>query len=108
MVDEGKGRPNPSRDRNEGKHRRRTVEKSCVTFLLCHPGWCIHKSDVQNKCDDDTHTHTHTHIYTVVPIIAIVRGTGTPAICFLFVELLRQVGTTRFLGVMAVKVGFSS
>ena len=28
------------------KHRRRKVEKSCVTFLLCDPGWCVHKSDV--------------------------------------------------------------
>ena len=36
--------------------------ESCVTFLLCDPGWCVHKSDVQNKwdCDDNTHTHRHT------------------------------------------------
>ena len=34
-VDEGKGRPNPSRYKNEGKHSRRKVEKSCATFLLC-------------------------------------------------------------------------
>ena len=40
-VDEGKGRLNPSRDKNEGKHRRRKVEKSWVTFLLCDPGWCV-------------------------------------------------------------------
>ena len=32
MVDEGKGRVNPSRYRNEGKHSRR--KKTCVTFLL--------------------------------------------------------------------------
>ena len=31
-----------------------------MTFLLCDPGWCVHKSDVQNKWDDNTHTHTHT------------------------------------------------
>ena len=30
-VDEGKERLNPSRDKNSGKHRRRKVEKSCVT-----------------------------------------------------------------------------
>ena len=34
-VDQGKGRLNPSREKNEDKHRRRKVdEKSCVTFLL--------------------------------------------------------------------------
>ena len=53
-VDEGKGRLNPSRDKSQGKYRRRKVEKSCVTFLLCDPGWCVHKSDVQNKWDDNT------------------------------------------------------
>ena len=25
-----------------------------MTFLLCDPGWCVHKSDVQNKRDDNT------------------------------------------------------
>ena len=35
-IDEGEGWLNPSRDKNEGKLRRRKVdEKSCVTFLLC-------------------------------------------------------------------------
>ena len=53
-VDEGKGGLNPSRDKNQGKHRRRKVEKSCVAFVLCDPGWCVHKSDVQNKWDDST------------------------------------------------------
>ena len=48
-VDEGKGWLNISRERNEGKRRRRNMEKSCATFLLCDPGWCVHKSDVQNK-----------------------------------------------------------
>ena len=52
-IDEGKGRLKPSRGKNEGKHRRRKVEKSCVTVLLCDPGWCVHKSDVQNKWDDN-------------------------------------------------------
>ena len=27
-----------------------------MAFLLCDPGWCVHKSDVQNKWDDSTHT----------------------------------------------------
>ena len=30
-VDEGKERLNPSREKNEGEHRRRKVGKSCVT-----------------------------------------------------------------------------
>ena len=39
MVDEGKERLNPSREKNKGKHRRRKMnEKSCVTFLLWDPG----------------------------------------------------------------------
>ena len=29
-----------------------------MAFLLCDPGWYVHKSDVQNKWDDNTHTHT--------------------------------------------------
>ena len=59
MVDEGKERLNPSRDKNEGKPRRsKVVEKSCVTFLLCDPGWYVHNPDVQNKWDDNTRTNT--------------------------------------------------
>ena len=27
-----------------------------MTFLLCDPGWYVHKPDVQNKWDDNTHT----------------------------------------------------
>ena len=45
--------------KNYGKHRRGKVEKSCVAFLLCDPGWYVHKPDVQNKWDDNTHTHTY-------------------------------------------------
>ena len=41
------------------KSCRREVEKSCATFLLCDPGSCVHKSDVQNK-GMTAHTHTHT------------------------------------------------
>ena len=37
-------------------HNNRTY---CVTFLLCDPGWCVLKSGVQNKWDENTHTHTH-------------------------------------------------
>ena len=28
-----------------------------MTFLLCDPSWYVHKPDVQNKRDDNTHTH---------------------------------------------------
>ena len=55
-VDEGKGRLHLPHDRNYGKHRRGKAEKSCVSFLLCDPGWCVHKSDVPNKWVDSTHT----------------------------------------------------
>ena len=49
-VDEEKGRLDPSRDKNQGKHHRRKVDEiPCVTFLLCDPGWCVHMSDAQNK-----------------------------------------------------------
>ena len=34
-----------------------------MTFLLYGPGWCVHKSDVQNKWDDNTHVHTNMHSY---------------------------------------------
>ena len=27
-----------------------------MTFLLCDPGWCVHKRDVQDKWDDNTDT----------------------------------------------------
>ena len=39
-----------------------------MTFLLCGPGGYVHKSDVQNESDDNTHT-THTHVYGAVDII---------------------------------------
>ena len=35
-----------------------------MTFLLFDPGWCVYKSDVQNKWDDNTHTHTQTALST--------------------------------------------
>ena len=62
-FDEGKKRlMNPSREKNKGMYRRRKVdEKSSVAFLLCNPGWYVHKPDVQNKRDDKTeNTHTQT------------------------------------------------
>ena len=45
MVDEGKEWLNPSREKNEGTHHRKKVdEKSCVTFLLCDPGWYVQRT----------------------------------------------------------------
>ena len=44
-VDEGKEWLNPSREKNQGTHRRKKVdEKSCVTFLLCDPGWYVQRT----------------------------------------------------------------
>ena len=37
------------------------------SLILCDPGWCVHKSGVQNKWDGIKHTHTfnkHTHTHT--------------------------------------------
>ena len=62
-------------------HRRRKVdEKSCVRFLLCDPGWCVHKSDVQNKWDDNKMYNTH----TVPEVIVILLNT---------VAFVRQIQT---------------
>ena len=48
---------------NSGKHHRRKVEeKLCVTFLLCDPGWYVHKPDVQNKWYDNITHNTHTDL----------------------------------------------
>ena len=50
----GKGMAEPFSRENEGKHRRRKVDKSCLTSLLRDPGWYVHKPDVQNEWDDNT------------------------------------------------------
>ena len=55
-VDEGKGRLNPSRHKNEGKHRGRKVEKSCVTPA----GTSTSLTSRINGMTTHTHTHTHT------------------------------------------------
>ena len=61
-VDEGKGRLNSSRD----KKLRQAPQKEGGE-ILCDPGWCVHKSGVQNKWDDNRHTHTHREC---VPFVA--------------------------------------
>ena len=44
-IDEGKEWLNPSREKNKGMHRRKEEdEKSCVTFLLCDPGWYVERT----------------------------------------------------------------
>ena len=58
MVDEGKERLNPSREKNKGTHRRsKVVAKSCVT-----PAGSSNEFDVQNKWEEKTHTHNTFHI----------------------------------------------
>ena len=45
MVDEGKERLNLSLEKKRGTHRRRKVdEKTCVTFLMCDPGWYVQQT----------------------------------------------------------------
>ena len=51
----GKGKAEScSREKLDKHHRRKVNEKSCVTFLLCDPGWYVHKPGVQNKWEDNT------------------------------------------------------
>ena len=60
-VDEGKERLNPSREKNEGTHRRRKVdEKSCVT-----PAGTSNEPDVQNEWEENTQ-HTHVDFLSVL------------------------------------------
>ena len=68
---------NPSREKNKGMYRRRKVdEKSSVGFLLCDPGWYVHKPDVQNKRDDKTeNTHTHTHNTHIIGVSGSIQRT---------------------------------
>ena len=40
--------------------------------ILCDPGWCVHKSDVQNKWDDSTHLRWRRFVSNQV--IEKVRG----------------------------------
>ena len=37
--------------------------------ILCGPGWCVYKSDVQNKWDYNTNTRalSVSYVFTVVP-----------------------------------------
>ena len=46
--------------------------KSCATFLLCDPGWYVHKPDVHNKWDDNTHTQTR----VVVVVVSHIQRIG--------------------------------
>ena len=50
--------------------------QSCVTLLLCDPGWYIQRTDVQNKREEEAHTqHTTTTI-----------DSSCFFVCFLFVS----------------------
>ena len=76
-VDEGKEWLNPSRDKNKDTHLRKKVdEKSCVTFLLCDPGWYVQRTCVQNEWDENTHTHTHLKEWTDC-VRSDIRAFGT-------------------------------
>ena len=49
----GKGIAESSREKNQGTHRRKVDEKSCVT-----PAGTSNELDVQNEWEENTHTHT--------------------------------------------------
>ena len=57
MADEGKERLNPSREKNLGKHRERKVDEKSCDLAPVWPRWYVHKPDVQNKWEDNTHTN---------------------------------------------------
>ena len=44
--------------------------------ILCDPGWYVHKPDVQNKWEENTHTHTHTHCSAYDTIHALSMPTS--------------------------------
>ena len=83
------------------------VEKSCVTFLLCGPCWYVHKPDVQNKWDGNTHTHTHTDyaegrliaFYFVhhAEVILLRAQDGVLFPCFCIQNLLQMITAQGFL-----------
>ena len=58
-VDEGKEWLNPSREKNQGKHRRRKVEKSCVTPAGTPTNLT---SRINGMTTHTTHTTHNTHI----------------------------------------------
>ena len=59
-ADEGKEWVNPSREKSLGTHRRNKVdEKSCVTFLLCDPGWYVQRTWMSRMDGKKTHTHKY-------------------------------------------------
>ena len=62
-VDEGKELLNPSREKDKGTHRRRKVEKSCVTPAGASTSLTSRINGMT------THTRTHTRAYSMVPCI---------------------------------------
>ena len=70
MVDEEEEWLNPSREKNEGTHRRKTVdEKSCMT-----PAGTSNELDVQNEWEENTHTRcSSTHTTTFVCSVLYVN-----------------------------------
>ena len=56
-------------------------EKSCVTFLLCDPGWYV-QLDVQNKWEENTH-----HVTSIIdPLL------GGPMRVALIDRMIRMTG----------------
>ena len=73
-----------------------------MTFLLFDPGWCVHKSDVQNKCNDNTRT-TFT-VDVTWNIIAIHKWTSADAVPLLHVPPNSGTALGQFLESKSVRL----
>ena len=56
-----------------------------MTLLLCDPGWCVHKSDVQNKWDDNAHAHYYSN--TIIANCRLERFFVKKVVIILYVSL---------------------
>ena len=56
------------------------VKKSCVTFLLCDLGWYVHKPDVQNEWDDNTHKYCVKHLIDGFVNLNVAVGIPRPVV----------------------------
>ena len=99
-----------------------------MTFL-CDPGWCVNKSDVQNRWDGNTHsewhrmtrmtgpdcvvmcnlinTHTHTHTHTEIMLYGKLEDTKTCVICTTFTYTFAP-NTTYYLLLPTIIILYNS
>ena len=61
-----------------------------MAFLLCYPGWDVHKPDVQNKLDDNTELNDVfcLNIGYMMSSAGYFHARFLPSVCFLFFSFL--------------------